>query len=216
MKRSLIIVALLSLLTNLPLLGAEVRVTHEYKKGEPSLVHAVGTIQGQPDDVWEQMIRFNHYASFMPRVIDSFFITQEGITVIQNAGTRNASRLRSLAQPFKVEGNRKKGGLWSGFVFMVIDTPFPVENRWYVLKVEQDETKAASHTFKRCWSLVDGNIEAAQGCWQVQPDTKEGQSLLTYQDHVNPGKKIPEWIARLGATKTVPEMFESLEKVAKK
>ena len=217
MKKSILLVLLTTLfILPLKLAGADVHVTHDYKKGEPSLVHAVGTIVGNSDDVWENMIRFNDYASFMPRVIDSFFISQEGIQAIQAAGTRNASRLRSVAQRYKVEGDRKKNGVWSGFVFMVINTPFPVENRWYILNVTQDETQAAVHTYKRCWNLVEGNIEAAEGCWQVQPDAIKGKSLLTYQDHVNPGGKVPEWIARMGATKTVPEMFESLEKVAKK
>ena len=206
----------LSLAFSTSLFAADVKVTHDYKRDEPSLIHAVGTFEGYPDVVWENMIRFNDYASFMPRVVDSFFITQAGIDAIEHAGTRNANRLRAIARPYKVEGNRKKNGVWNGLVFMVINTPFPIENRWYVINVVQDETHAAAHTFKRCWTLIDGNIEAAEGCWQIQPDSTEGKSLLTYQDHVNPGKKIPEWVARLGATKTVPEMFESLENVARK
>ncbi len=214
--KKIILFAVFSIASSIGALSfaADVKVSHELKPGQPSLVHAEGSIHSSPEEAWENMIRFNDYKNFMPRVVDSFFISPEGIAAIQNAGTRNANRLRHIAAPYKIDAARKSGGLWGGYVFMVIDTPFPVENRWYVLKVEQDERQRAQHVYKRCWELVDGNIEAAQGCWQIAPGADPGHARLTYNDQVNPGGKVPDWISRMGATQTVPQMFDSLEKVA--
>ena len=194
--------------------AGKLKVWHEVHKGAPSWVKAEGAFTASPEKVWNSLIRFNDYKTFMPRVQESFAISEEGLEALRQAPTRNANKLRVLAQKYKIEMQRQPGKKWDGFVFMVLDMPFPVENRWYVIHASQDETKSAQHIYQRCWDLVFGNIEAAQGCWTLKPSEDGKETVALYEDSVNPGGKVPQWATRMGATKTVPEIFESLEKVA--
>ena len=216
MKRKIILWILVSSFLTRFLWASPVKVWHETVPGAATQVKAEGVLKASPDDVWKYLIRFNEYDRFMPRVIESFFISEEGVQALKKAPTRNANRLRHVARPFKIDLQEQTGQIWKGFVFMVVDAPFPVENRWYVLKMTMDESRSNEHRYERCWTLVAGNIKSADGCWSVEPAKEGSFSVSHYQDHINLGGKVPEWVSRIGATQTVPQMFESLEKVARK
>jgi len=192
--------------------ASPVKVTHDIRAEGPSLVRAEAVLQASPEKIWNQVVRFNEYDQFMPHVLESFFISEEGVAALKGAGTKNANKLRSVAKKYKNAVPRREGQKWSGLVFMVLNTPFPVENRWYVIRTTQDETRAAAHVYKRCWDLVTGNIESAKGCWTFEP-SGEG-TLSRYEDEADPGGKVPEWDTRMCATQTIPEMFEKIEKLA--
>ncbi|HSA59661.1 MAG TPA: SRPBCC family protein [bacterium] len=194
--------------------ASPVKVTHDIRSDGPSQVIAEGVLRASPEKIWSQIIRFNDYATFMPHVLESFFITEKGVEGLKNAGTRNANKLRAVAKKYKVAVPRREGQKWGGLVFMVLNTPFPVENRWYVIRTVQDETKAAEHKYKRCWELVTGNIESAQGCWTFVPGVNPEETVSRYDDQADPGGNVPEWVTRMGATQTIPQMFEKVEKLA--
>jgi hypothetical protein len=194
--------------------ASPVSVTHDIRSGALSTVKAEGILKTSPEKVWAQVVRFNEYATFMPHVMESFFISQEGIEALRNAGTKNANKLRGVAKAYKIPVPRKAGGRWEGDVFMVLNTPFPVENRWYVIHSVQDETQSASHQYKRCWELVTGNIDASKGCWTFAPGATAEETSSVYEDQADPGGNVPEWVTRLGATQTIPQMFEKVEKLA--
>ncbi len=178
-------------------------------------VKAEGVMQASPEEVWKHLIRFNDYSKFMPRVLESFFISSSGVEALKSAPTRNASRIRALALPYRTNVKPVSGQKWEGDVFMVLDTPFPVENRWYVIHVIQDETKAAEKTYRRCWDLVTGNIDAAHGCWNLSPSAEPAGTLARYEDSINPGGNVPDWAAKMGSRQTIPDVFRSLEKRSK-
>lgn len=194
--------------------ASPVQVKHDIRTDGPSEVIATGVLQASPEKIWSHVIRFNEYAAFMPHVVDAFLITEEGVEAIKNAGTVNANKLRAVAKPYKTAVRRKEGGRWEALAFMVLNTPFPVENRWYVIRTTQDETEADGHKFKRCWELVTGNIDAAKGCWSFAPGASPDETSSVYEDQADPGGNVPAWVTRAGATQTIPEMFEAVEKLA--
>lgn len=194
--------------------ASPVKVTHDIRSDGPSQVKAEATLKASPESLWKQVVRFNEYATFMPHVLESFFISEQGVQALRDAGTKNANKLRAVARPYKIDVPRKPGARWEGQVFMVLDTPFPVENRWYVIRTVQDETKAAQHIFERSWNLVVGNIDSAKGHWTFQPGENAGETFSRYEDQADPGGKVPEWVTRMGATQTIPQMFEKVEKLA--
>ena len=210
-----VVLGMMCVLSSLNVHAAHVKVRNEMVPHEPIRVIADGTLEATPKKVWENMIRFNDYASFMPHVMQSYFISEEGVNALRAIPTSKSSKAANkLAQAYRIESPRRQGVLWNGHIFMAVNMPFPVENRWYILAVEQDERQASRQEYKRCWSYVTGNIDSAHGCWSVAPSEIEGQSQLHYEDNVSPGGHVPQWISKIGATQTVPEMFESLEKVS--
>ena len=211
------IVVFLAILVLVPfsLQASPAKVKYESHKNRPSQVSVQSILQAPPDAIWKQVVRFNDYNQFMPRVVESFFISEEGVQALKEATTKNANKLSSMAKKYKMAVPRKPGEQWGGLVFMVLNTPFPVENRWYVLRTNQDETRSAQHSYKRCWDLVTGNIESAKGCWSFEPYGDGQETFSFYQDQADPGGKVPEWVTRLGATQTLPQMFHRVESLAK-
>ena len=199
------------------LFASPVKTHYEEAVDGPSRVVAEGVLKASPDAIWNQLIRINDYVQFMPRVIDSFFISEEGVDFLRSPPTRNGNKLCHLAAKYKVQSPRKKGSIWEAPVFMVLDAPFPVENRWYVIRVTHDESKAKEHIYRRSWKLEEGvgNIDYAQGFWEFKPWQESlGSTLAHYEDQVDAGGSVPKWVTRLGATQTVPDFFRSLEKEA--
>lgn len=214
MKQSKCFAFALLLLLPVVALASPVNVSHDIHSGAASTVKAEGILKASPEKIWDQVVRFNEYGSFMPHVIESFMISKEGIEALKNAGTKNANKLRAVAKPYKIPVPRKEGGRWEGDVFMVLNTPFPVENRWYVIHSVQDETDSEKHKYERCWELVIGNIDASKGCWTFVPGASGDETLSVYTDQADPGGNVPEWVTRMGATQTIPQMFEKVERLA--
>ena len=189
------------------------QVRDSYDSNGKGLVNGEGILQGSPESVWIHLSNFNNYSKFMPRVVDSFFISEQGLQKVRESmkATMNPNKMRNIAKSYKIDMPRKKGQLWSSFVFMELNAPFPVENRWYILESNFDETRASSKIFKRCWSYVVGNIESADGCWDVEPSGADG-TYLKYVDNVNPGGNVPRWVSRAAARQTIPDVFRALEK----
>ncbi|OGP14513.1 MAG: hypothetical protein A3F89_02105 [Deltaproteobacteria bacterium RIFCSPLOWO2_12_FULL_50_11] len=211
MKKIIIPFAIFALFIANSLEAATIKVWHEMHDNAPSAVNAEGILKASPNAIWETLIRFNDFAKFMPRVRESFFITQEGVDALKKTKTNHINKIQEIARLYKTDDHRLKGGKWEGFVFMVLNTPFPVTNRWYILHTIHDESEAFQDKFYRCWNLVFGNIENAQGCWYLQPAEEPSHTFARYQDSIHPGGNVPRWAARMGATQTIPQMFKNLE-----
>ena len=194
--------------------AVSVKVRHELQDGGPSRIHAEGVLNATPEAVWDYLIRFNDYSKFMPRVRESFFISLEGVERLRGSIKQGSEAARKIAENYRTEMPRKIGKKWEGMVFMALDLPFPVKNRWYIIRAIQDETQGSRRLYQRCWSFVTGNIAGASGCWNLSPTDQPTETLARYEDNINPGGHVPHWIAELGADQTVPQIFDSLERVA--
>ncbi|MBI2082443.1 MAG: hypothetical protein HYT76_02645 [Deltaproteobacteria bacterium] len=184
--------------------------------GKPNEMHAQGTIKASPEKVWDAIVRLNDWSSFMPRMPASFYITDEGISAIQTAGTREANLLKKVSEKYRTEVPRQSGGLWQGAVFQIVSTPFPVKNRWFVLRYTNDETLAGRQIFKQCWEMIAANVDFVRGCFLVQSDEKSGHSLVYYEEIVDLGGHVPNWVTKIGVKSTTPDVFKNLEKEAGK
>src|SRR3989338_10145241 len=132
-KKIIIPFAIFALFIDNSLEAATIKVWHEMHDNAPSAVNAEGILKASPNAIWETLIRFNDFAKFMPRVRESFFITQEGVDALKKTKTNHINKIQEIARLYKTDDHRLKGGKWEGFVFMVLNTPFPVTNRWYIL-----------------------------------------------------------------------------------
>ena len=47
--------------------------------------------------------------------------------------------------------------------------PWPLGNRWYIIKVLRDESQAAKHRYTASWSQVMGNLRENRGEWRLEP-----------------------------------------------
>lgn len=195
---------------------AALQVRDTYQEDGRATIRVEGVLKGSPEKIWNDLVRFNDYSKFMPHVTESFFISETGVQKIREAmkETMNANKIRNVAKPYRIDVVQRKNTSWDGLVFMVLDTPFPVENRWYVIRTTQDESRASENIYKRCWNLVIGNIESAKGCWHLGPSGDGSETSARYEDNVNPGGHVPQWVSRMAAHETMPDVFRTLEKRA--
>lgn len=180
--------------------------------GEPSIMKSEAYVQAEPGVVWNAIANINGWNEFMPKTPAAFYVSEDVIPAIQNAGTYNANRLLRIAKKYKVPVPRDEGKVWSGLVFQVINTPFPVANRWFVLRYVNDETHSAKDIYELCWDMVLSNVNTVDGCFKILPDDNPQKSRIYYQERVDLGGKVPEWVVKIGVRHTTPKLFSNLEK----
>ena len=206
----------LSLLLLFPLrIGAQT-VNIDYHKGDkntPAEMESVGVLQGSPEKVWVMVFDLNGQSRFMPRVNAAFFITDEGVEKAESFSLHDSpNTIAREMEKYKKEPVRKQGGLWKEVGFKLIDTPFPVTNRWLTFSITNDETKSRQHIFTQCWQSEVGNIKETHGCFVVEPGENPNTTRLTFSQVLDPGGHIPEWAMKLGAGPTTRDMYKAMQK----
>ncbi|MBI2066403.1 MAG: hypothetical protein HYT77_00115 [Deltaproteobacteria bacterium] len=208
---------ILSLLLSYPLISIASPIKISYQKGDshrPSKMHAEGIIKGEPEQIWEIIIRINDWSHFMPRMPVSHYVSEEGVVAIQKTRNQNPKFLSKLAAQFKIDRKPHRRGKWGGIAFQVVNTPFPVANRWFLLRYLNNESKIYERKYEQCWSMIDGNVRSVQGCFRLQPTEKRGETFLYYEEISDLGGHIPEWVVKLGVRMTTPDVFHNLEREA--
>ena len=107
---------------------------------------------------------------------------------------------------------REEGKVWSQNLFLIIDTPFPIADRWTVLKLTADESRARRHEYDQCWTLLVGNVNAAEGCFHIKPGPETDTTDLVREEISDVGGHVPGWVMRMGAKVIVPQIYRNLEK----
>lgn len=188
-----------------------------YQKGDSnrsSEMHAEGIIKGEPEQIWEAIVRINDWSRFMPRMPASHYVSEEGVTAIQKARNQSLRLLSKLAEQFKIDREPHRGGEWGGIVFQTVNIPFPVANRWFLLRYLNNESKIYKRHYEQCWSMIDGNVHSVRGCFRVKPTEKRGETLLYYEEISDLGGYVPEWVVKIGVRMTTPDVFLNLEREA--
>lgn len=193
-----------------------IRTQTRYLGGKAGRLHAEGIIHGTPEVTWDTLYLSNEWPKFMPRNLATHYISAGGVEALRGTSARNLERLIATARQHKVDAARAIGGVWHGFMFIVMDLPFPIANRWYVIRVRHDETKSQQHQYERTWDLVFGNIDALEGGWQLEPGPQPCQTIARYQDTVDLGLKVPDLLTRMVAKLALQNTYRVLDEQVRK
>ena len=94
----------------------------------------------------------------------------------------------------------------------VVDMPFPVEDRRYIVRVETQDLETGSGAgWQARWSYVEGsgNISASTGSWTLIPVDPE-RTVVIYRLLTDPGGRLPAWIVDLTAPQTLRGALEAV------
>ena len=175
-----------------------------------------GMIPAPPEVVWDLFIQSNHWKRYgMPAIQDSRAVNQEIVDQVGSA--------KSINVFYKIAGNlmmdpiadRKKGGFWTNLVFQVYDIPWPLADRWMIVKTNYDESKISKAIYRAEWTRLAGNVRTVDGWMVLEPF--EGDRHLTrmeYQADSDPGISIPKFILRWGLKKTMPGVIQAIRREA--
>ena len=154
---------------------------------------ARGVVAAPPEKVWQVITDVNNYQQFLPGMLRSRLVRSQELEKIRKAKPLTASDVEAFfnTSPPEVEQFRIPGKKYTGYFYGNIEVPFPLGNRWYIVKVKFDESKAAHHIYTCSWSFVIGRLLENKGKWIVAP-FRDNQTLLTYRVVTDPGGFAPK------------------------
>jgi len=173
------------------------------KEGE-----ATGVVEAPPPKVWGVVTDANNFRQFLPRMVNSRLVGFEELKKIlqERPGTPAGVEAILGPEPPDLASFRIPGGKYTGYFYGHVEVPWPLRDRWYVVRVLWDESAAARQVYTCSWSLVTGNLREYRGEWRVEP-FGEGRTRLTYRVVTDPGGLAPPFLVEEFSTKTLPQVI---------
>ena len=163
--------------------------------------------------VWQVVSDVNHFEEFMPRILSSQVVPPEKVQEILQKKPTKAHEVREILGPtppdpalFRVPGQK-----YVEYNYGQVDLPWPVGDRWYILKMRRDESRAAQHQYTASWSLVTGNFRENLGECRVEPFGAQ-KTLLVYRLTTDPGGFVPPFVVNRVTYITLPQIITSVRK----
>lgn len=161
----------------------------------------MGIVDAPIDAVWEVISDYNRYHEFMPRTPVTFLVDPEAMNAWEEQSIMNWNQFEEDLAKYRVDGY----GNNPIYFYNRFDMPFPLKDRFYLLKVERFPDRYRSE-----WIEIVGNTRVNEGSWTLaafegQPET----TLVIYAVDVDPGLSLPASILE-SAMKKLPEIIRSL------
>ncbi len=174
---------------------------------------AIGVVDAPPEKVWQVVTDANNFQHFLPRMIKSRLVRLDELETILQARPSKASEVEALLgyRPPDIEHFRSPGRRYSGYFYGHIEVPWPVGNRWYIVKVRWDESQAARHIYTCSWSFIIGSLRENRGEWRVEP-FGDSRTLLTYRVVTDPGGLAPKFLVNSFTQKTLPQVITGVRR----
>ncbi|MBM4274794.1 MAG: hypothetical protein FJ134_10105 [Deltaproteobacteria bacterium] len=178
------------------------------KRGE-----AKGVVDAPPEIVWQVITDVNNFKEFMPRTLKSMTVRPERVQVVMQKKPARPKEVEALLDPVPPDPKmfRVPGQKYTVYFYSLLDFPWPVRNRWYIIKILQDETSCAGHIYKSSWSLEIGNLRENCGEWLLEPFATN-QTKVTYRLFTDPGGHVPDFLCKKGTLVTMPQIISSVRK----
>jgi Polyketide cyclase / dehydrase and lipid transport len=204
--------------TDVRLKEGEIIACSEDVEGTPIKKGTVtGVINVPPETVWQVITDNNNFKKFMPQTLDSLIVTKEQVAKILKKNPKKRSQIERLlnntvSHPLPYQSPGKK---WVVYFYSLLDFPWPISNRWYIIKINRDETRASENIYFDSWDLEIGNLKMNQGFWLLEP-FGQGGTKTTYQLLIDPGGHIPKFFIDIGTKVTMPGVIRAVREQAYK
>jgi hypothetical protein len=91
-----------------------------------------------------------------------------------------------------------------------VNLPFPLND--LTATTEAQHRIEPGRSYERSWKLYEGPYKDNSGRWLLT--ALEGETgtrtLVLYEMHADPNISLPGWLQRIGARKSIPDLFEKL------
>jgi hypothetical protein len=173
-----------------------------------------GVIQAPPAVVWNIFIHPENWVKYhFPNLVDSRPTDakiSEKISSTPNIQDFYREIGNKVIDPVKT---RKDGGTWISYTFQSYDLPWPLSDRWMILKNQMDETERG--VYRATWIRAAGNIRTMEGSLLLKPfDGNPNLTFLEYQVRSDPGSNVPKFLLRWGIKKTMPAAIQAIRRGA--
>lgn len=178
------------------------------KQGE-----ATGVVKAPPAKVWQVISDVNRYSEFMPRTVNSRVVTPEQVAQLGQVPPASAAEVEAVLGPIPPDPApfRQPGGKNVEYLYGRLRLPWPLGERWYILRLERDETQAERQVYTATWRLMMGNLRENRGEWHLKA-FGEGHTLLLYRLAADPGCRVPKFLLNQGTLVTLPEVLQAVRR----
>ncbi len=177
-----------------------------------------GVVQASPEVVWELFIQANDWKRYrIPHLTDSRAVTPDVASAVSASEHVEDYYKAAGATVVNPVAGRKKGQVWVNHSFQYYNLPWPVANKWMVVKTQNDESRSAEHRFRGEWTKTAGNVRSVDGNIVIEPfDNSPQLTLMTYYATSDPGSAVPKFLLKWGLKKTMPATLEAIRREAAK
>lgn len=173
-----------------------------------------------PEKLWPVLIDINGWKTTHPNdYSDTRTLNNDQYQLVETNKPADLNTFYSLIgeQNFPSEYGRVKNGEWMSVAFQRFNLPWPLKDRWVVIKVKNDETKAAEGRYRYEYKMVGGNFKNVRGYWEIYPlENRPGWTEFRGMYEVDPGIDVPHFLAKTlfkaSVRRTAKENLEFLEK----
>ena len=172
----------------------------DFEKDSSVAVVSVRVLYRYPiHQVFEELVNTNQ----LKKIHDSFLASQtlslKTFAKIQKANPKESSQIQTLVANEKSASNlyRKKGQKWMEYLYLNVDLPWPIANRWMVQKANVDESQAKDGYYKYAYQMLYGNFKILKGYWElVKVPNHPNWTEFRGRYRTDPNIPVPKFIAK--------------------
>ncbi len=181
-------------------------------QGRAVFAKMVGLVSSPPEKVWQLYISPNEWTrARMPSLKDARTVPES--VVQQVAETKEVARFYQAVGSSRVGGEtgRVKGGRWGSYTFQYYNVPWPISDRWMIVKDSRDETRAAEGIYRSEWSKAAGNVKTISGYILLEPfEGDRNVTKMEYRTLSDPDVAVPRFLLKWGIDRVMPGVIEAI------
>ena len=171
------------------------------------------------EKVFEVITNVNRFPLIHKNYKEAFTISLETFEEVSEKKPKTFKELSLILKDKKIPpfSERKKKEEWKSFVYLNMDFPWPISNRWMIQKIEVDESDARKDRYRYVYKMKLGTFKTLKGYWELLPiPGKSGWTEFRSIYEPNPGVSVPDFMVRQAMKIGLKRDFEENKKALAK
>lgn len=167
--------------------------------------------------LWPIMIDTNNWKNISKDYNDSRALDGSMAKLLENKQPKDIKELYKLIGDKNVESyeGRLKDGKWISHAFQRFAFPFPLKDRWAVIKIKNDESDSAKGYYRYDYKMIASNFKKLEGYWElINIPEKPGWTEWRGYYESDPGIHVPHFLTKSIYRSSLKKSAETYSKKA--
>ncbi len=195
-------------------------VNTEFKKGETMATNTFRAwLPFAATDCWAIMTDTNNYVVYSKDYKDTRTLDKNQFDLVVQKQPDSIKGFYEIVggEKFPSDFGRLKGKIWQSRVLLRFNLPWPLADRWVVMRIQNDETKASNDQYRYEYKSFAGNFKELKGYWQLLPvPGKPGWTEFRGEYKADPGIAVPQFLAKKIFKASMKQSVENYKEVLEK
>jgi hypothetical protein len=164
-------------------------------------------VDAPPNIVWRLFIYANDWKGYgLPELIDCRAVDQAILDQVKETKQVKAFYKALGNRVIDPVENRIPRAKWENYTFQFFNMPWPVSDKWFIIKNHADETDSDREIYKTSWEKMAGNVRGMSGTLDLEPfEGDRNRTLFRYRVEADPGGFIPKFMLKWGVKRSMPQ-----------